>query len=73
MAPRRRLLRPCCTLDGSRDLVIGLAKGRVPPLVQHVLEQRLDRADEAALVTLRAALDAIASRRVPVAGNGGSR
>jgi len=60
---RRRLARLVRTLDGSRDLVIDLAEGRVPPLVLHVLERRLDHADEDTLDRLRTGLDSIAGRR----------
>jgi hypothetical protein len=42
---RRRLQRMCRNLDGSRDLVIDLAEGRVPSLVLRVLERRLDHQD----------------------------
>jgi hypothetical protein len=35
----------------------------MPPLVLHVLERRLDRADEDALARLRPGLDRIAERR----------
>src|SRR5215469_13735145 len=41
-AARTRLAR----LDGSRDLVIALAEGRVPPLVIHAVENRLTADDE---------------------------
>ena len=60
---RRRLARLIRALDGSRDLVIELAEGRVPPLVLHVLERRLDHADEDTLDRLRTGLDSIAGRR----------
>jgi hypothetical protein len=35
---RRQLARALAQLDGSRDLVIDLAEGRIPPLVFHVLK-----------------------------------
>jgi hypothetical protein len=60
---RRRLARLIRALDGSRDLVIELAEGRVPPLVLHVLERGLDHADEGTLDRLRTGLDSIAGRR----------
>ena len=44
-AARTRLAR----LDGSRDLVIALAEGRVPPLVIHAVENRLTADDEVEL------------------------
>jgi hypothetical protein len=59
----RRLARLVRTLDGSRDLVIDLAEGRVPPLVLHVLERRIDHEDEDTLDRLRTGLDHIAARR----------
>jgi hypothetical protein len=61
-AARRQLMRACRELDGSRDLIIGLAEGRTPPLVVHVLEGRLSAADENQLALLRIGLDRIALR-----------
>jgi hypothetical protein len=60
---RRRLVRLCRELDGSRALVLDLAEGRVPPVVFHVLERRLDHDDVEALDRLRTGLDHIAARR----------
>jgi hypothetical protein len=45
-AARRRLARVCRELDGSRDLIIGLAEGKIPPLVVHVLEGPMSDEDE---------------------------
>jgi hypothetical protein len=63
---RRRLARLVRELDGSRDLVIALAEGRVPPLVVHILEGRISDEDEVGLARLREGLDRIGRR-------GGSR
>jgi hypothetical protein len=60
---RRWLAQLVRALDGSRDLVIDLAEGRVPPLVLHVLERPLDHEDEYALDRLRTGLDHIAARQ----------
>jgi hypothetical protein len=46
---RTVLCRMLARLDGSRDLVVALAEGRVPEFVVHAVEHRLTRADEAAL------------------------
>jgi hypothetical protein len=43
----RRLPRVCAELEGSRDLIVGLAEGKIPPLVVHVLEGRMSDEDEA--------------------------
>jgi hypothetical protein len=56
---RRRLARVCRELDGSRDLVIALTEGRVPPLVIHAIEGRLSVEDEAELAGRRTGLDRI--------------
>jgi hypothetical protein len=37
----------CRELEGSRDLIIGLAEGKILPLVVHVLEGRMSDEDEA--------------------------
>jgi hypothetical protein len=60
---RRRLARALRRLDGSRDLVIQLAEGRAPPLVLHVVENRITPKDEVELDRLRRGLDRIAGRR----------
>jgi hypothetical protein len=52
----------CRELEGSRDLIIGLAEGKIPPLVVHVLEGRISAEDEADLVRLREGLDLIGRR-----------
>jgi hypothetical protein len=52
---RRRLERLCRRLDGSRELVIALAEGKLPPIVVHVIERRLTVADAVALDRLRRA------------------
>jgi hypothetical protein len=53
----------CCacsaTSTTSRELVIEPAEGRAPPLVMHVLERRLNAADEITLDRLLTGLDAI--------------
>jgi hypothetical protein len=56
---RRRLQRICRQLDGSRELVLGLAEGKVLELVVHVLDRSLTTEDAAALERLRASLDDI--------------
>jgi hypothetical protein len=56
---RRRLQRMCRRLDGSRELVISLAEGKVPGIVVHVIERRLTAADAESLERLRRSLDAI--------------
>jgi hypothetical protein len=61
---RRRLERACRRLDGSRELVITLAEGKIPEIVAHVIERRLTVEDTMALERLRRGLDDIA----PVAG-----
>jgi hypothetical protein len=53
----------CRELDGSRDLIIGLAEGRVPPLVVHILKGPLSDEDEDELARLREGLDRIGRRR----------
>jgi hypothetical protein len=60
---RRRLQRMCRSLDGSRDLVIELAEGRIPTLVLRVLEHALTVDDAAALERLRQSLDDIGGER----------
>jgi hypothetical protein len=59
---RRQLVRALRQLDGSRDLVVALAEGQVPPLIAHVLEVRMTHADEAELARLREGLDRLAGR-----------
>lgn len=54
-----RMLR---RLDGSRDLILQLAEGRIPPLVIRAIENRLTRADAIALDRLRHGLDRVAGR-----------
>jgi hypothetical protein len=66
---RRRLERACRRLDGSRELVIELAEGRIPEIVVHVIERRLTVADAVALERLRKGLDDIE----PIAGERRSR
>jgi hypothetical protein len=44
-------------LNDSRDLVVALAEGRIPPLVLRALEDRLTGGDYDALAELRAGLD----------------
>jgi hypothetical protein len=61
---RRRLQRVCCRLDGSRELVIGLAEGKVPDIVIRALEHRLTVADAETLERLRASLDDIGGGRL---------
>jgi hypothetical protein len=56
-AARFRLVRALSRLDGSRDLVVELAEGRVPPVVVHVLEGTLTAGDYAQLARLRVGLD----------------
>ena len=50
-------------LDGSRDLVVELAEGRVPDIVVRVIEHRLTPADNVVLDQLRAGLDRLSGRR----------
>jgi hypothetical protein len=56
-AVRFRLARALGRLNGSRDLVVELAEGRVPPVVLHVLEGALTAGDYAELARLRDGLD----------------
>jgi hypothetical protein len=56
---RRRLQRICRGLDGSRDLVIALAEGKVPEIVVHVIDRALTEADAELLGRLRRGLDDI--------------
>lgn len=49
-------------LDGSRSLVVAIADGRIPPLVERVGEGRLTATDERALDRQRQGLDAIGGR-----------
>jgi hypothetical protein len=60
---RRRLQRICRRLDGSRDLVISLAEGKVPEIVVHVIERSLTAADTESLERLRRSLDDIGGDR----------
>jgi hypothetical protein len=60
---RRRLRRVCRSLDGSRDLVIELAEGKVPEIVVNVIERRLTAVDAVALERLRQGLDDIGGER----------
>jgi hypothetical protein len=60
---RRRLEQACRRLDGSRDLVIELAEGRVPEIVVHVLEHSMTEADAVTLERLRQSLDDIGGER----------
>jgi hypothetical protein len=53
----------CRRLDGSRELVIELAEGRVPEIVVHVLERTLTEADAESPERLRASLDDIGGER----------
>lgn len=54
---RLRLAKALNRLNGSRDLVIELAEGRVPPLVVHVLAGSLTAGDHDALARLKDGLD----------------
>ena len=56
---RLRLARALGRLDGSRELVVQLAEGRIPPLVVHVLDDRLTSSDRNAIERLRFGLDRI--------------
>jgi hypothetical protein len=58
---RQRLKRIC--LDGSKELVISLAEGKVPDLVLHVIERALTAADAVALERQRHNLDDIGGER----------
>jgi hypothetical protein len=60
---RRRLERVCERLDGSRELVIELAEGKVPELVLHVIEHTMAKADAESLERLRRSLDDIGGER----------
>jgi hypothetical protein len=60
---RRALMAAVRRLDGSRDLVVGLAEGQVPPLVLRAIEDRLTTPDKIELERLRQGLDALAGRR----------
>jgi hypothetical protein len=60
---RYRLTRALRRLDGSRNLVVSLAEGRIPPLVVRAVECCLSSEDEIELDRLRAGLDRIAGRR----------
>jgi hypothetical protein len=60
---RRRLVRVCERLDGSRDLVIELAEGRTPDIVVRVLNRSLTVADAVALESLRRSLDDLGGER----------
>jgi hypothetical protein len=51
------------TLDGSRDLVVALAEGRIPDVVLHVVDDALSTADNRQLERLRASLDQLAGKR----------
>jgi hypothetical protein len=57
---RRRLARALSRLNGSRELVVELAEGRLPPLVVHVLEGELTVRDQEQLTRLRFGLDRMA-------------
>jgi hypothetical protein len=61
----RRMQRILNRLNGSRDLVIALAEGRrVPRLVEHILDGKLDDADLADLEAIRPRRSV--QRRTPV-------
>jgi hypothetical protein len=64
---RRVLDRMLRRRDGSRDLVVALAEGRLPPLVKRVIEYRLTEADKLALdrLTRRRSAPAPSFRRRP--------
>jgi hypothetical protein len=49
----------CRSLDGSRDLVIELAEGRIPEIVVHVIDHALTVDDAIVLERLRRSLDDI--------------
>lgn len=54
---RLRLAKALNRLNGSRELVIELAEGRVPPLVVRVLLRAMTASDEEELAALRDGLD----------------
>ena len=56
-AARFRLARPLSRLDGSRDLVVQLADGQVPPLVLRVIDGWVTDAAREELERLRDGLD----------------
>jgi hypothetical protein len=60
---RRQLERMCRCLDGSRELVIELAEGKVPEIVLHVIERTMTAADAESLERLRRSLDDIGGER----------
>jgi hypothetical protein len=62
---RSRLRQMLSKLDGSRDLVVAIARGDTPPLVEHALAGRLTTADQDALDRLKAGLDRLAARGRP--------
>jgi hypothetical protein len=57
------LERMCRCLDGSRELVIELAEGKVPEIVLHVIERTMTAADAESLEHLRRSLDDIGGER----------
>jgi hypothetical protein len=59
-AARWRLVRALSRLNGSRDLVVDLAEGKLPPVVVHCLDGALTPGDYAELVLLRDGLDRMA-------------
>jgi hypothetical protein len=68
---RRRLQKMCRQLDGSRSLVLSLAReDPVPPIVLRVLDHALTPEDAAALERLRQGLDAIGGDRRGRIGGG---
>ena len=54
---RRWLERALARLDGSKDLVLDLCEGRVPPVVLRVVEDAVTPRDRVALERLRSDLD----------------
>jgi hypothetical protein len=58
-----RVARIARALDGSRSLIVEIAEGRWPALVERVLEGRITAADERALGRLRRGLDVLGGRR----------
>jgi hypothetical protein len=59
----RRRLRICRGLDGSRALVIGVAEGKIPEIILHVIDRATTQEDAVALERLRQSLDEIGGDR----------
>lgn len=60
---RWRLVSLIRQLNGSRELVMELAEGRLPPIVDRAVHHRLTAGDLLALAALRADLDQLSGRR----------